>query len=129
MKTLLLVLLVIVVFLAVKRVMAGPSVSPADAAAKVAAGTAVLIDVREPDEWAGGVAEPALLCSLSDLRGPRAQWKTLLEENKDKELILYCASGARSGIAAGMLRKEGYNAVNAGGYGSWRAAGLPVRQP
>lgn len=129
MKTLLLVVLVIVVFLAVKRVMAGPSVSPADAAAKVAAGTAVLIDVREPDEWADGVAEPARLCSLSDLRGPRAQWKAVLEENKDKELILYCASGARSGIAAGMLRKEGYNAVNAGGYGSWRAAGLPVRQP
>lgn len=129
MKTLLLVVLVIVVFLAVKRVMAGPSVSPADAAAKVAAGTAVLIDVREPDEWTGGVASPAILASLSDLRGPRAQWKPLLEENKDKELILYCASGARSGIAAGMLRKEGYNAVNAGGYGGWSAAGLPVRQP
>jgi rhodanese-related sulfurtransferase len=129
MKTLLLVVLVIAVFFVVKRVMAGPSVSPADAAAKVAAGTAILIDVREPDEWADGVAEPAQLCSFSDLRGPRAQWKAVLEANKDKELILYCASGARSGIVAGMLRKEGYNAVNAGGYGSWRAAGLPVRQP
>jgi rhodanese-related sulfurtransferase len=129
MKTLLLIVLVIAVFFVVKRVMAGPSVSPADAAAKVAAGTAILIDVREPDEWADGVAEPAQLCSFSDLRGPRAQWKAVLEVNKDKELILYCASGARSGIVAGMLRKEGYNAVNAGGYGSWRAAGLPVRQP
>lgn len=129
MKTLLLVVLVILVFFVVQRVMAGPSVSPEDAAARVAAGTAVLIDVREPDEWAGGVAEPAKLCSLSDLRGPRAQWEAVLEENKDKELILYCASGNRSGIVAGMLRKEGYNAVNAGGYSGWRAAGLPVRQP
>lgn len=129
MKTLLLLALVVLVFLVVKRVMAGPSVSPADAAAKVAAGSAVLIDVREPDEWTGGVADPAQLCSFSDLRGPRAQWRAVLEANKDKELILYCASGARSGAAAGMLRKEGYNAVNAGGYGGWRAAGLPVRQP
>ena len=129
MKTLLLVLLVVVVFVVIKRVLAGPSLGPAEAASRVAAGTAVLIDVREPDEWSGGVAGPAQLCSFGDLRGSRAQWQAVLENNKDKELILYCASGARSGLAAGMLRKEGYNAVNAGGFGGWRAAGLPVRQP
>ena len=129
MKTLLLVALLIIVVFAVKRVMAGPSIDPAAAAARVTAGTAVLIDVREPDEWAAGVAGPAKLCALSDLRGPRTQWKAVLEENKDKELILYCASGGRSGVAAATLRKEGYNAVNAGGYGAWTAAGLPVRQP
>jgi rhodanese-related sulfurtransferase len=129
MKTLLLVVLLVVVVFAVKRVMAGPSISPSEADARIKAGTAVLIDVREPDEWAGGVAEPALLCSLSDLRGDRVQWKTVLEANRDKELILYCASGARSGVAAGMLRKEGFNAVNAGGFGDWRSAGLPVRTP
>ncbi len=128
-KTLLLIVLLVAVFFVVKRVMAGPSVDPTEADARVKAGTAVLIDVREPDEWSDGVAAPAILCSFSDLRGPRAQWKAVLEENKDKELILYCACGASSGIAAGMLRKEGYNAVNAGGYGSWRSAGLPVRQP
>ena len=129
MKTLLLVVLLVIVVFAVKRVMAGPSISPSEADARIKAGTAVLIDVREPDEWAGGVAEPALLCSLSDLRGDRVQWKTVLEANRDKELILYCASGARSGVAAGMLRKEGFNAVNAGGFGNWRSAGLPVRTP
>ncbi len=129
MKTLLLVVLLVVVVFAVKRVMAGPSISPSEADARIKAGTAVLIDVREPDEWAGGVAEPALLCSLSDLRGDRGEWKTVLEANRDKELILYCASGARSGVAAGMLRKEGFNAVNAGGFGDWRSAGLPVRTP
>lgn len=127
MKTLLLILLIVAVFFVVRHLMAGPSITPAEAAARVAAGTAVLIDVREPGEWAGGVAEPALLCSLSDLRGPRAQWKSVLEANRDKELILYCASGARSGLAAGMLRKEGFNAVNSGGYGGWRNADLPVR--
>ena len=127
MKTLLLILLIVAVFFVVRHAMAGPSISPAEAAARVAAGTAILIDVREPSEWAGGVAEPAMLCSFSDLRGARAQWKSVLETNRDKELVLYCASGARSGIAAGMLRKEGFNAVNCGGFGGWRGAGLPVR--
>lgn len=129
MKTLLLIVLLVLVVFALKRVMAGPSISAAEADARIKAGTAVLIDVREPDEWNGGVAEPALLCSLGDLRGDRVQWKAVLEANRDKELVLYCASGARSGIAAGMLRKEGFNAVNAGGFGDWRAAGLPVRTP
>jgi rhodanese-related sulfurtransferase len=129
MKTLILVVLLVVLFVVVKRVMAGPSIGAAEADARVKAGTAVLIDVREPGEWAGWVAAPAQLCSLSDLRGARAQWKAVLEANKDKELILYCASGARSGVAAGVLRKEGYNVVNAGGFGSWRGADLPVRQP
>jgi rhodanese-related sulfurtransferase len=129
MKTFLLILLIVGVFFVVRYLMAGSSITPADAAARVAAGTAVLIDVREPGEWAGGVAEPAVLCSLSDLRGARAQWKSVLEANRDKELILYCASGARSGIAAGMLRKEGFNAVNSGGFSAWRSAGLPTRLP
>ena len=127
MKTFLLILLVVAVFFIVRHFLAGPSITPADAAARVWAGTAILIDVREPGEWASGVAEPAKLCSLSDLRGARAQWKSVLEANRDKELILYCASGARSGLAAGMLRKEGFNAVNCGGFGGWRGAGLPVR--
>ena len=129
MKTLILIILLVVVFVVVKRAMAGPSISPAEADERVKAATAVLIDVREPDEWSDGAAEPALLCSLSDLRGPRAQWKAVLEANKDKELILYCASGARSGVAASILRKEGFNAVNAGGLGNWSRAGLPVRKP
>jgi rhodanese-related sulfurtransferase len=129
MKTLLLLLVLVVVFVVVKKVMAGPSISPAEADERVKAGTAVLIDVREPDEWADGVAEPALLCSFSDLRGERAQWKAVLEANRGKELIVYCASGARSGIVADILRKEGFQAVNAGGFGDWRSAGLPVRTP
>lgn len=129
MKTLLIILLVLAVFFILRQVMAGPSISAAEAAARIASGKAVLIDVREPGEWAGGVAEPAVLCSLTDLRGPRAQWQPVLEANRGKELILYCASGARSGLAAGMLRKEGFNVVNCGGFGSWRGAGLPVRQP
>ena len=51
MKTILILVLLVAVFFVVKRVLAGPSISPSVAASRVAAGTAVLIDVREPDEW------------------------------------------------------------------------------
>lgn len=129
MKLILLLVLLVAAFFLFKRVLAGPSISPSEAAVRVAAGTAVLIDVREPGEWASGVAEPAILCSLSDLRGSRKQWSPVLENSSGKELILYCASGGRSGAAAGVLRKEGFNVVNAGGFGAWQSAGLPVRQP
>ncbi len=129
MKTLIILLVLIGVFFLVKQLIAGPSITPAQAAARFAAGEAILIDVREPGEWARGVAEPAVLCSLSDLRRSRAQWTPILAANRDKELLLYCASGARSGIAAGILRGEGFRAVNIGGLGAWQSAGLPVRQP
>ena len=107
----------------------GPRITPADAAAQVSAGTAVLIDVREPSEWASGTAAPAALLSLGDLRGERREWKPYLKKNKDKLLIVYCASGVRSGVAAGILKKEGFRVANLGGFGRWASAGLPVRKP
>lgn len=103
-------------------------VAPAEAAKRVADGKAVLIDVREPAEWAEtGVAAPAALLPLSDLNGDRKQWKEFLEKNRDKELILYCRSGNRSGRAAAILAGEGFRTANAGGFSDWQAAGLPVR--
>jgi rhodanese-related sulfurtransferase len=110
----------------------GPSVRrvvPAEAAQLVADGQAVLVDVREPDEWNDGVAAPAELLSLSDLTGPRQTWKPFLEKNRDKELILYCRSGGRSGRAAQLLAGEGFRTANAGGFSDWTRAGLPVRKP
>jgi rhodanese-related sulfurtransferase len=106
-----------------------PSLSPADAAARIAAGTAVLVDVREPDEWNDtGVAAPAHLLALSDLRGKRKLWKPFLEANADKELIFYCGSGYRAGQVAQLLRKEGFKVANAGGFDDWIGAGQPSRK-
>jgi rhodanese-related sulfurtransferase len=105
----------------------GTRITPTDAAAQVSAGTAVLIDVREPSEWSRGTAVPAALLSLSALRSDRREWKPYLEKNKDKLLILYCASGMRSGVAAGILKKEGLRVANLGGFGRWSQAGLPVK--
>lgn len=107
----------------------GKLLAVADAKAQLDAGTAVLIDVREPGEWQQGVAAPANLCPLSDLLGSRGRWKAILERHRGKLLILYCASGMRSGQAAGRLRAEGFQVANLGGFRRWVAAGLPVRQP
>jgi rhodanese-related sulfurtransferase len=106
-----------------------PVIAPAEAAKRVADGKAVLIDVREPDEWAEtGVAAPAALLPLSDLNGDRKQWKGFLEKNRGKELILYCRSGHRAGVAAKLLADEGFRTANARGFSDWQAAGLPIRK-
>jgi rhodanese-related sulfurtransferase len=105
-------------------------ISPADAARRVADGTAVLVDVREPAEWADtGVAAPAALLPMSDFNGDQKLWKPFLEKNAGKELILYCRSGHRAGIVAEKLAAQGKSVANAGGFRDWLAAGLPVRKP
>jgi rhodanese-related sulfurtransferase len=104
-------------------------VSPQEAANRVADGAAVLIDVREPAEWTSGVAKPANLLPMSDLSGKREKWAPFLASLGDRELILYCHSGGRSGSSARLLAAEGFSVANLGGFKAWRDAGLPVRKP
>ena len=108
---------------------ARPGLPLAEARAALEAGTAVLIDVREPAEWAAGVAKQSALLPLSDLRGERTQWGPFLKKNKGRQLLLYCASGTRSGMAAAQLRREGHDAVNAGSLSAWSRTGWPVGAP
>lgn len=106
-----------------------PALTPAEAAVRVHAGTAVLVDVREATEWKEtGVVATAHLLALSDLRDQRTQWKKFLKENHGKELILYCRSGNRSGQAAQILAAEGFRVANAGGFQAWVDSGQPTRQ-
>lgn len=107
-----------------------PKLSPAEAAKHVADGKAVLVDVREPAEWADtGVAAPAVLLPMSDFNGSQKLWKPFLAENAGKEIILYCRSGNRSGKVAAKLAEQGMTVANAGSFKDWSAAGLPVRKP
>lgn len=102
-------------------------VTPTEAAQLVETGEAVLVDVREPDEWAEtGVAKPALLIPLGQINGPAGQ--ELLAKNKGKEIIFYCRSGGRSGAASNGLARDGVRTANAGGFSDWLKAGLPVRK-
>jgi len=107
------------------------NITPAQAARLVADGKAVLIDVREPAEWLeSGVAAPALLLPKSEFDAGRlGEWKDFLAKVGDKEIIIYCRSGKRSGVVAEVLAKEGHKVANAGGFKDWQAAGLPTRKP
>ncbi len=105
-------------------------IAPADAAKLVAAGTAVLVDVREPAEWLQtGVAEPAVLLPKSEFdEGLLGEWKSFLKSVGEKKIILYCRSGRRADVLGAELAGKGFKVVNAGGLKDWAAAGLPVRK-
>jgi len=104
-------------------------ISPAEAARLVAQGTAVLVDVREPAEWAEtGVVTGAALLPKSDFDGDRKLWQDFLAQAGDKQLILYCRSGKRSGTVAAALAQQGRKVANAGGFKDWQDAGQPVRK-
>lgn len=131
MSVLVVVLLTVAFAFAVYRMksVARPVLSPLEAAEAAASGNAVIVDVREPAEWAAGVAQPAVLLPLSDLKGPRVQWGPFLEGNRDRRIVVYCQSGMRSGMAASLLQSEGFRSENIGGFPRWVEAGLPVRIP
>lgn len=126
----LLLVLAFMAFMVVRQlIMMRPGIPLDDAKAALQTGTAVLVDLREPMEWHSGVAKTASLLPLSDLRGERTQWRAFLEKNKGRKLLLYCASGTRSGMAAATLKKEGFDAVNAGSLRDWDKAGWPICSP
>lgn len=109
---------------------AAPKIPAAEAAKLVASGKAVLVDCREPAEWADtGVAQPAVLLPKSDFDGDQTQWKKFLAQNQGKQVLVYCRSGGRAGAVATALQKQGVQAANVGGLKDWTAAGLPTRKP
>ena len=96
-----------------------PEIDPAGANALVDGG-ALLLDVREDDEWAAGHAPGATHLRLGLLNEQRPA-------NDGRTIVAVCRSGARSGKATEALRAWGYDAVNlAGGMQAWAAEGLPV---
>jgi rhodanese-related sulfurtransferase len=98
----------------------GPDVSPVEAAAAARADrTLVLLDVREPDEWAAGHAPGAVHMPLGRLRPDQLP--------PGVPVIAVCRSGNRSGTAAGALAAAGVDVRNmAGGMRLWARQGLPV---
>lgn len=98
-----------------------------DAVAQVAAGALTLIDIRDPGEIAAsGIAKGALAIPLATLRmqADPASPERHSALKTDQPIALYCASGARSAMAATMLRQMGYEDVtNLGGLHDWIAAG------
>jgi rhodanese-related sulfurtransferase len=100
-------------------------ISPAEAAAKSKSGEAVIVDVREKDEWDEGHIPNAIHMS-------RGTIELDVEEkipDTNAMIICHCGGGGRSALAAESLQKMGYKNVRsmAGGFKAWKAAGLATR--
>lgn len=87
---------------------------------------AVVLDVREDAELKEGTIGKAKHIPLSTLD----QRLRELDKHRDKTIIAYCRSGARSSRACSKLRKAGFEKVVnlRGGILAWREANLPVRK-
>jgi len=85
---------------------------------------ALLIDVREDDEWAAGHAAGAMHMG----KGVIERDIETKVPDKSAQMVLYCGGGFRSSLAADALQKMGYSNVLSldGGWRAWNAAGLPV---
>ena len=82
---------------------------------------ALLLDVREPDEWDAGHAPNAQHIPMGELA------ERLAELPQDDTVYVVCRGGGRSERATQYLNQNGWDAVNvAGGMRSWAAAGRPM---
>ncbi|MBN8768766.1 MAG: molybdopterin-synthase adenylyltransferase MoeB [Stenotrophomonas nitritireducens] len=100
--------------------------TPEQARARQLAG-AVVIDVRQVHERAGGMAEGARGVAMGELLvDPFTSLPSL-----EQEIVLICQSGRRSADAATALLAAGYTRLASvlGGTAAWRAAGLPLVRP
>ena len=102
-----------------------PEIEPSELADLI--GRVRVLDVRESDEYDQGAIATAQLV-------PRGLLEGLISahvDDPDEEIVVYCAGGARSALAAQTLKHMGYPNVSslAGGFGRWKQEGHPWRQP
>lgn len=105
----------------------GPKLTPHEIVEKASKGEMTVIDIRDGSEVnTTGKAEGALTIPMvalklqADRNGPDYNPKI----DPSKPIALYCASGARSGMAVRMMKALGYEEVhNLGGLGHWHMGG------
>ncbi len=103
-----------------------PEVAPADLQSRLSGGEQiVVIDVREPEEFARGKIPGAYTIPRGVLE-MQVDGRLPLEST----VVLYCGAGGRSALAAKSLADMGYQKVEnlQGGWGAWVNSGLPVEQ-
>jgi rhodanese-related sulfurtransferase len=97
-----------------------PQIDPTEASTLIANG-AVLLDVREDDEWAAGRSASARHIRLAEVP------ERIAELPEGTTIVAVCRAGGRSQQAAEFLRAQNIDAVNlTGGMRAWAAAGLDV---
>jgi len=89
----------------------------------------VLVDVREPDEFAAGHLPGAVLVPRGLLEFKLSG--TLALSDRDLKVVLYCKTSGRAALAAQTMQSMGYLNVAsiAGGFDAWAAAGKTVVKP
>lgn len=96
-------------------------ITPQEARKLHGAGGIQLVDVREPEEWDAGRIAGARHVPVAELS---EQADSL---DREKPVVFYCLSGARSGMATQAFAASGFDAHNmTGGIAAWNAAGLPM---
>ncbi len=103
-------------------------VDPSAVSEVLGADGVVIVDVREQDEWAAGHIPGAKFVTRGHLES-RIEGAA---PDRDARVILYCASGNRSALAAKTLREElGYSHVESmtGGFTLWKDRGYAVETP
>jgi len=112
--------------LSLRRPGGARGVTPAQATMLINRENAQLIDIREPNEYAGG----HLSAARNIPAGSLAERAGELDPFKDKPVILVCQSGARAAAACSTLVKLGFSRVHTleGGIGAWAEAGLPLKK-
>ena len=99
-------------------------IPPEEAATKLQTGEAVIVDVRDKDEWEEEHIPDAINLSRGTIE------LEIEEEVPDSNavIITHCGGGGRSALAAESLQKMGYKNVRsmAGGLKAWKVAGLPT---
>ena len=101
-------------------------IDTATAAERIDAG-AVVLDVREPDEYDQGALPNAIHIPRGHLEA-QVEGRLL---DKTAPVVVYCAGGVRSAFAAKTLQELGYGEVLsvAGGFGKWKDEGRPWKTP
>jgi rhodanese-related sulfurtransferase len=105
-----------------------PLMSGAELVARIdAAGAPVILDVRTPEEFAEGHVPGAINISHDELAARLAE----IESARDAEVVVYCRSGRRAGIAEELLRAEGFGNLKhlEGDMLAWLEAGRPTATP
>ena len=100
------------------------SLTPAAAVQLMNNEDVVVLDVREPAETVGGKIAKAIQIPV----GAVAKRIGELQKHKDKTLLVYCKTGARSGMACRELSKNGFDKIYSlnGGIMAWQDAHLPI---
>ena len=99
-----------------------PQIHAAELASRVAKGEVTVIDVRNASEWEAAHIPDALHVPLATLA------ERVAEIPRNRPVVVHCQLGARSAIAASVLRAHGVERVVnlTGGLAEWEDAGLPV---